>query len=305
MKRFFAILLILAMLPGLFGCQKAIVIEDVNANGLKWGNTLATEQGAWVALYGEEDGQTGLILYNKETDQSRFLVEGRIFLIALLENKIYFKYDGGSELYCYDIAKEDYGLLLEGVMAYQIRGSIIYYLTDVHGNYLNTYDLSTREHGKISVSYTVDAFWLTDDALYYSDDTKGLLMVRPHETERDRILYQGEFVLCRDVVALEGEDVAFIGMNQNTGLNSLYRYTAESDTVTELLRGSFDHFNLVRSHLVFAEENTICAMDLSDYQVYSWGTIEEEYSFIEIMSDCVIYYVDDRPYLQYYPDPEE
>ncbi|MBQ8893612.1 MAG: DUF5050 domain-containing protein [Clostridia bacterium] len=300
-NRIVAFFLLLALLLGLSSCGK-IQVEDTFTNGLKWGNTLATEQGDWIALRGEEDGKVGLVLYNKKKNDSRFLVEGDIYYIAMLGNKIFFKYLQGSELYCYDLAEKSYSELLSGVMAYQVHGNTVYYITDEHGAYVYTFDLTTGEGGQIDLKHTANAFWITDHGLYYHDDTKDLFIVKPFETDLESIIYRGVYEHCRDVVSLNGgADIAFLIDNSGTQQNTLCTYDAENAKITKHLSGSFTYFNVAGDRLITVNDHTIVSVDYANRKNYDWGSLEE-YDYLQIMSDSLILYTGDKPTIQYYPE---
>lgn len=302
-KRSAAVLLACALLLGLFGCKTEV--KDTFSTGLKWGNTLAAEQGDWIALRGEEGGTVGLMLYNKAKEKSQFLVAGDIYYIAMLGNKIYFKYLQGSELYCYDIEAGEYRELLSGVMAYQVYGNTLYYLTEEHGAYLNTYDVNTGETGRLALTLTADAFWITGHALYYHDDGQDILMMKPHETGEESVVYDGDSKHCRDVVALNGgADIAFLILD--TALNTTELVTCDGETheLTVHLEGSFTHLNVVDGRLVVVEGDTVVSVDPATGEAYDWGSVAD-YDYPQIMSDCLVLYEGDSPRIRYYPDRAE
>lgn len=305
LKKIVAAALIAAILTLCPACRKEKPdYKDTFTNAAKWGNTLATEQGDRIALRGEKDGKVGLVLYNKKDDSGSFLVEGDIYHIAMTGNKIYFKYQMGSELYCYDLQKEEYEEVLSGVMAYQIHGGILYYISDEHGPFLYTLDLATRADGKIEMKHTVNAFWVTDHALYYHDDAKNLFIVKPFETDLESIIYRGIYEDCRDAVSLEGgADIAFLIKRETTDAVTLATYNAEKAEVTKHFTGTMSHFNLVGDRLVFVEDEIIVSVDYKNQKEYDWGTTEGLY-YPQVLSDCIVLYDSEgqKPSVLYYPE---
>lgn len=300
MKKITALLLAVSMLLSLSACKTKV--KDTYSTGLKWGNTLATEQGDWIALRGEQDGKVGLVLYNKAKNKSRFLVEGDIYYIAMLGNKIYFKYLQGSELYCYDIAQETYTELISGALAYQVYGDTIYYLTDEHGAFINTLNVNTGEEGKLTLTQTANAFWITDYALYYHDDGRDLLMMKPHETGEESAVYAGASKHCRDVVSLNGgADIAFLIIDSVRNITKLVTCDGENYEVTVHLEGSFTHLNVVGDRLVVVEGDTVVSVDPATGETYDWGSVAD-YDYPQLMSDCLILYDGNSPRLSYYPE---
>ncbi|MBQ6824561.1 MAG: DUF5050 domain-containing protein [Clostridia bacterium] len=302
LKRFIAVLLTLAVVLGLSACK--IQVEDTASNGLKWGNTLSAEQGDWIALRGEEKGKVGILLYNKKKEKSEFMVEGDLYHIALLNNTLYYKYLQGSELYSFDLVKKEQTELLSGVMAYQIHGDTIYYLSDEHGEFLHTYNITTGESGKRTFKHTVNAFWVTDHGIYYHDDGKNLFIVCPFETGLESIIYRGIYEDCRDVMALDGADIAFMIQSETKDQTTLCTYDAENAKVTKLYTGFFSHYNVAGDRLVTVYGEDIISIDPASGEVFSWGSTEGYY-YPQVMSNCVILYEDEdgrKPVLQYYPE---
>jgi hypothetical protein len=300
LKRIIALLLSFVLLLGSAGCSNALSIPDKNANGLKWGNTLAAQQGEWVAMRGVKDGKLGLLLYNEKNQNTKLLVEGNVYYPAIMGNKIYFKYLDGSELYVYDPAVKDFEHLLSGVMAYQTRGSLIYYITDVHGNYLHTYNVESGEASTVNTTNTVDAFWLTDYGVYYHDDGKDLLSVIANDTGTESVVYQGNNSHCRDVVSLNGgADIAFSILESAT--THLCTYNAANGTVTKHFSGNYTHYNLVgENRLVLTVNETIISVDYLNNKIYNWGDVSG-YLYPQLLNEFAVVYKNDQPKIIYYP----
>ena len=299
-KRIAALLMVAGMLLGLASCKT--VVEDTFSNGLKWGNTLSAEQGNYLALRGEKNGKAGLVLFDKKKETTRFLAEGDIVHPAMLGNRIYFKYIGGSELYCYDLAAKRYEELLSSVMAYQVHGDILYYITDEHGPVLYTYNVTNGEKGSLSFKHTVDAFWITDHGIFYHDDAKNLLIKKAFDKDLESIVHRGILADSRDVVALSETEIAFFTVSEGNGETVLYTYNSEGAVLTKLFTGKFTHYNRCGDRLVFAQEGQLLSLDPKTREVFSWGTYENYYP--QLLSDCVVLYGNENgtaPILRYYP----
>ena len=301
-KKVIALTLAVLVACSVASCSR-VKIEDTFTNGLKWGNTLSAEQSNYLVLRGEKNGEIGLVLFDKKKEKTQFLAEGDVYHLSLLENRIYFKYTEGSELYCYDLKKGSYDELLSGVMAYQIHGDILYYITDEHGPILHTYNVKTGEKGSLSFKHTVNAFWITDHGIYYHDDSKNLLISKPFDKDLESIVHRGILADSRDVIALSETEIAFFTVSEGNGESVLYTYNSDGAKLTKLFTGSFTHYNRCGDRLVFAHNGQILSIDPKTRETFSWGSYEDYY-YPQILSDSVVLYGNDAgtaPTVRYYP----
>ncbi|PWM43175.1 MAG: hypothetical protein DBX52_00030 [Clostridiales bacterium] len=304
-KRFLFWLAMLAVLCTFTGCQSKLpTVEDTFSTAVSWGNYLAAEQGEYLAMRGEKDGKPGLILYHKPGQKAYFLLEGDVYQIGLLGNRVFYKIRETNDLHCFTLSTREDALLEEDVYAYQVHGNTLYFIKKERGNYYYTIDLQTGTKGTVETGYTVDSLYLTDYGFYYYDDGRDLLMVRPADNNLDRIVYKGNSETVRDVISLGGADIAFLATNDNTGVVTLISYKASENKTTEHLSGSFTHFNVAKGHAVVIENQTIYAVDAANKKTYTWGSVDS-FENIEIMSDCVILYNGNKAGIQYYPETEE
>ncbi len=299
----------IALLLGLCSCEERLpTVKDTFANGLNYGNTLAAEQGDYLALRGGKDGKAAVFLYHKSSQKTHHVVSNDVYHIALSNNTVYYKSLNNDCLYSYDLKTKEHRILLEVCLNYQIRNGVVYYLTEQHGNYLNTYDIATGTGDRLETSYTVDSFALTDYGMYYCDDTKGFLMVLAWDAKMDRVVAAQEGMIYRDVEAVEGADVVYLRVDNNTAETTICSYKAAKNQTTDLLSGAFDQLHYTRGHAVVIHDEKITAVQVSDGAVSSWGNTPEEYTYVQLMSDCAIYYneteEDDalKATIQYYPD---
>lgn len=313
-KRLLSFLMIAVMLLAFTGCGGAFPhVEDTFANGVQYGNTLAAEQGEYLAMRGGKDDQPMVFLYHKPTGESYEIAEGEVYQIALLDNTVFYKTLNDECLYAYDLTAKDpeeaLTVLLDYALNYQVRDGVVYYLDDEHGTYLKTYDLATGIQGQLNTGYTVDAFWLTDYGMYYCDDNKGALMVLPWGADVDRIVAIQEETIYRDVYAVQGADILYLKVDDNTGEAVICQYKASQNKSTEYLTGTFDNFQYANGQAITVQDNELVAVNIAEGQTYTWGAIDTEYDYLQIMSDCLIFYSDDdnalKATIQYYPESKE
>ena len=308
-KSIVALLLILTLLLGLTGCEERFPkVKDTFANGLNYGNTLAAEQGDYLVLRGGKEGVPGVFLYHKPSRKTQFIVSNDVYHIAFCDNVVYYKNLNNDCLYSYDLQTKEHRILLEVCLNYQVRDGVVYYLDDEHGNYLKTYDIANAAGGKLETSYTVDSFALTDYGMYYSDDTKGILMVLAWGAKMDRVVASQTGMIYRDVEAVDGADVVYLRVNNETAEATLCSYKAAKNQTTDLLTGAFDHHQYTNGYSVVIHDDTICAVNVADGTTENWGATDEDYAYVQIMSDCVIYYNETdedsalKASIQYYPE---
>ncbi len=309
MKRIIAILLAgLLLLTSCGGGQSVPAaeqelpeIKDVCANGVKWGNHLAAEQGDWVALRGEHEGRVGLMLYNKNDETAAFMLEGDVCEIGLLGNMIYYQLMGENVLYRYDIKTKASSMLLGDCVSYQVRENQIYYLTAAHSGRLECLDLSLGFPQTIRTDYGVDAFWLTDQGLYYRNDDLGLLRFAPYGSEWEQLIYQDKEAAAEDVISADGERVAFLAKGKE-GKSKLLSYDHAEKKLQEHPSFAFAQLNYANGCVVSVENGShIYAVDLDTDKVYDWGAVEKHRD-PQILSNCVILYREGQPVFQYYPE---
>lgn len=279
--------------------QEQLQIEDVFANGVKWGNRLAAEQGDWVALRGIHEGKTGLMLYHKNDETASFLLEGEVCNIGLLGNQIYYQFEGETPLYRIELATKKSGQLLGDCAAYQVRQDRLYYLTTAHKGRLEYLDFELGFPRTMETDFAVDDFWLTDSGLYYRNEERGLLRFIPHDSSIEQLIYQSYEVTVRDVVAVEGEQIAFLAVGKE-GSAALMSYDPATKKAQEHLLLGGTHLNFADGHAVTVEGGHIYAADLNTDKLYDWGAVAEHQT-PQLLSDCVILYREGQPVFQYYP----
>lgn len=293
----------------LCGCEvRYPKIEDTFENGLKYGNTAMAEQGDYLAMRGNKDGNPALFLYHKPSEKKYHILTADVYYISLFNNRILYKKTINDCLYSYDLQTKEHIILTEYASHYQVRDGFVYYVGKKTDNFLFKYDLSTGVETKIETGYHVDFFWLTEYGLYYANDERNLLMVLPWGEKVDRIVAKEEGAVFRDVMSLGGADILYLKIINMESSATLTSYKASKKETKELFTGSFDFYNLVDGHAVFVHDEDVCAVRLSDGMVLDWGDTLEDYAFIQVMSDCVVYYFEDEETsaislsIQYYPD---
>ena len=300
-KRIIAFLLSVVLLLGLSACSSK-GIKDTFSTGLKWGNHLVAEQGNWIALRGEKGGKIGLLLGKKSSKSRDLLVEGDVTDIAMLSNKIYFRFTDSTVLNCYDMATEKYTEICSDVAQYQVHQNTIYYSGEKPGKFINTCNIKTKKTEKIELKFTADDFWITDYALYYLDEEEDYLIVKDFETNVDKLLYRGVIAHCRDVVSLDGgPGVAFLKESALYNTTALCTYNRETFEVTEHLSGNFDRLNVYGNHLVVLKDDTVLAVEFGDGHTHELLTLEEEYDDFQLLSDCIILYNGNKATVKKYP----
>ena len=280
--------------------QEQLQIEDVCSNAVKFGNSLAAEQGDWVALRGEHEGKVGLMLYNKNDETASFLTEGDVCEIGLLDHKIYYRLMEENLLYCYDIKAQKSSILLQDCVFYQVREQQVYYLTAAHQGRLECLNLSLGFPRAVETDYAVNAFWLTDSGLYYRNDEHGLLRFIPHGSAIEQMIYQSKEAAAEDVVAVEGERIAFLAKKQD-GQSALISSDPAEKQLKEHLTLSFSQLNVADGYVITVEDGShIYAVDIDTDKVYDWGAVEEHH-YPQVLRDCVVLYKGNQPVFQYYP----
>lgn len=310
MKKILLLITVFAVLLNCTGCQvRYPTIEDTEANALAYGNTLAAEQGEYLAMRGSMDDVATLFLYHKPSQKSYPIVTADVYQIGLLDNTIFYKNVNNDCLYSYNLATKEHKILMDYCMNYQVRDGVVYYLDEAHGNYLNTYDIATGTFGKLETNHTVNAFWLTDYGMYYCTDDEYLLGVLPWGEKVDRVIAKEEGMIYRDVSGISGADCIYLKVNNETAEATVCHYKASQNRATEYITGYFDNYAYTRGHAVTEQDGTIYAVNIAEGKTYTWGTVDTEYDYIEIMSDCMIFYNDDdsamTATIQYYPEEEE
>ncbi len=311
-KRVLLLAIALLLTVQLCGCEVRFPkVEDTFDNGLKYGNILMAEQGDYIALRGNDKGNPALYLYHKPSEKKYHVLTADIYYISLQNNTILYKKTINDCLYSYDLETKEHVILTEYATDYQVRDGFVYYINKKTENFLYKYDLATGTETTIETSYPVDAFWLTEYGLYYADDTQNLLMVLPWGEKLDRVVAKEEGVVYRDVMSVGGADVLYMKVSNTENSAVLTSYKASKNEATALFTGVFEFYNLVDGHAVFVHEEDICAVRLSDGQVFDWGDTVEDYAYTQILSDCVVYYFEDEEdgtislSIQYYPEEKE
>ncbi len=300
--RWISTLLLLGLLFSLSGCKQTLpVVEDTYPTAVSWGNSYAAEQGGYYAMRGEQKGKTGLILYNKTKQKTHFLLEGAVCNIGLYGNKIYYQLEEDSGLYVYDLAAKKSTELNSDVASYQIYNGVLYYLKTGQSNYYFTVNLETGAKNQVTTSNTVNTLYLTEYGLYYYDDTKDFLMVRPSGNPVDRIVYTGIGETVRCLYSAGGADVLFLSTNDTSRRTTLLYYKAADNQVQSFLSGDYSNFNYTGTYAVMLINQTIYAVDPISGKTYIWGTVDEGDPY-EIMRDSVILYTGNQAGIQYYPE---
>lgn len=321
MKKLWIYLVLAALLLTVPSCSKfSVEIKNTFENGLDYGNTLVAEQGDYLAMRGGKDDAPALFIYHKPSGESRYILSADVYQIALCDNTVFYKKTVNDCLYAYDLGEEDnHRILLEEALSYQVRDGMVYYLVSEHGKYINTYDLATGTVGKLETGYTVDSFALTEYGMYYSDDTAGVYLVLPWGETRDRIVAAETDHIFRDAHSIDGgADMVYLKVNNLTGDASVCVYRAAKNETKTLLTHTLDatadleNINVTRGKVVTLYNKTICAIDIETGETESWGAIKEDFQtegvLPQIMSDCVIYYIEDeentalKASIQYYPE---
>ncbi|MBQ8600865.1 MAG: DUF5050 domain-containing protein [Clostridia bacterium] len=308
-KTFLPIVTVLAILLSLTGCEvRYPKIENTFSNAISYGNTLAAEQGDYLAMRGGVEETPTLFLYHKTSQKSYPIVAADIYQIGLLDNTVFYKNVNNDCLYSYNLETKEHKILIEHAMNYQVRDGVVYYLTEEHGNYLSTYDIASGTSDQLETGNVVDAFWLTDYGMYYCDDEKNVLMVLPWGEKVDRIVAIEEGMIYRDVYGISGSDCVYLKINNETAEATICHYKASQNKATEYITGYFDNFIYTRDHAVTEQDGTVYAVNPAEGKTYTWGTVDTEYDYIQFMSDCMIFYNDDdtamSAIIQYYPTEE-
>lgn len=309
MKKILSLLSVFALLLCLCGCEvRYPKIADTEANALSYGNTLAAEQGDYMAMRGSKGEQPTLFLYHKKSQKSYPIVAADVYQIGLLNNTVFYKDVNNDCLYSYDLATKEHKILMDYCMNYQVRDGVVYYLDEAHGNFLNTYDIASGTFGKLETHHTVNAFWLTDYGMYYCADDENLLGVLPWGEKVDRVIAKEEGMIYRDVSGISGGDCLYLKVDNETSESTICHFKASQNRATEYISGYFDNYAYTRGHAVTEQSGTIYAVNLADGKTYTWGSVDTEYDYLQIMSDCMVFYSEEdsamSATIQYYPEEQ-
>ncbi len=309
MKKILSLMMITALMLSLCGCEMRYpTIADTEANALAYGNTLAAEQGEYIAMRGSKEDAATLFLYHKPSQKSYPIVSADVYQIGLLNNTVFYKNVNNDCLYSYNLATKEHKILMDYCMNYQVRDGVVYYLGEEHGNYLNTYDIVSGTFGKLETNHMVNAFWLTDYGMYYCSDEENLLGVLPWGEKADRIVAIEEGMIYRDVCGVSGADCLYLKVNNETEEATICQYKASKNRAVDLMSGTFDNYAYTRGHAVTEQDGTIYAVNVADGKTYTWGTVDTEYDYIQMMSDCMVFYSEEdsamTATIQYYPEEQ-
>ncbi len=296
MKKTIAILLIVASLLAFSGCDKSFpTVNDSFNVALCQGNTLASEQGEYLLMRGENNGNANLMLYHKKTGKAHILTEKAAYKVGLLENKVYYRILGEKNLYCLDLKTRESKLLQSDVQEYQVKGDFLYFIKNTPEPCFYKTDLTSGMTVSVKTDFVVNRFWLTDYGVYYFNEETQLLRVIA--SDQERVVYKGENEVLASLVSLGGADIAFLSVSgKKTTVKS---YQAATRTVTTHLTGHFSVLNQVDGQLITADETKVYSIDPATATVTEKFQVPA-YDYIEIMSDCVILYNGNQSAIRYY-----
>ena len=297
------IIILLFILTGYSAKNDLPRIRDTLRYARRSGNSTAAEQDHFYALRGKnEKDEVGMLLYDKETKNSQFLFADNVYQIGLIGNKIYYRVMYQDGLFCYALDSGKRTLLLEDFQIYQIKDQSLYYTSKDSGKSYYMKDLQTGAVTEVKTENTVDSFWITDTAFYYTSDTERKLYRRPNGKEEEQLIYSVDDAAILNVTAITGDDIAFLSAEYYDDEALLLYCETETGKVYPQIKGDFENFGYVRIHGVTVKGSDIYAVDFEAGEVYSWGKLDQVYDYFNVMEDQIIFYKDDHPYIQDYPE---